>query len=217
MDLGQLHAQEREFCVTLHSLCIRRLSPVCILCETSTEGTNNADIFSRWLTRPLCSSSGLSSRLSDFCWLCHSLDSQLKTDRSPLSSVVDCPLWVPLSTDPLSYLRPPSACPLPVSQDISSSSPLIGFRAKTDKEIGSFFQAALVSMQLYGYPTWTLTKLMEKKLDGNYTRMLRAIVNKSWKQQPTKQQLYGHLPPITKTIKIRRTRRTGHCWRRTNS
>ena len=69
MDLGQFQAQEREFCVTLHSSCIRRLSPACILRETSSKGTNNADIFSRWLTRPLCSSSGLSSRLSDFCWL----------------------------------------------------------------------------------------------------------------------------------------------------
>ena len=43
---------------------------------------------------------------------------------------------------------------------------------------------------------------MEKKLDGNYTRMLRAILNKSWKQHPTKQQLYGHLPPITKILKL---------------
>ena len=54
---------------------------------------------------------------------------------------------------------------------------------------------------------------MEKKLDGNYTRMLQAILNKSWGQHPTKQQLYGHLPPITKTIKVRRTRHAGHCWR----
>ena len=30
---------------------------------------------------------------------------------------------------------------------------------------------------------------------------------------PTKQQLYGHLPPITKTIQIRRIRHAGHCWR----
>ena len=28
-----------------------------------------------------------------------------------------------------------------------------------------------------------------------------------------KQQLYGHQLPITKTIKIRRTRHAGHCWR----
>ena len=60
---------------------------------------------------------------------------------------------------------------------------------------------------------WTLTKRMEKKLDGNYTRKLRAILNKSWRQTPTNQQLYGHLPPITKIMKIRRTRHAGLCWR----
>ena len=54
---------------------------------------------------------------------------------------------------------------------------------------------------------------MEKKLDGNYIRMLWVILNKSWMQQPTKPQLYGHLPPITKTIKVRRTRHAEHCWR----
>ena len=58
-----------------------------------------------------------------------------------------------------------------------------------------------------------LTKRLEKKLDGNYTRMLRAILNKSWRQHPTRHQLYGHLPPIMKTIQVRRTRHAGHCWR----
>ena len=77
----------------------------------------------------------------------------------------------------------------------------------------SFFQAAVVSVLLYGCTTWTLTKRLEKKLDGNYTRMLRAILNKSWRQHPTKHQLYGYLPPITKTIQVRRTRHAGHCWR----
>ena len=46
-----------------------------------------------------------------------------------------------------------------------------------------------------------------------YTRMLRAILNRSWRQHPTKHQLYDHLPPITKTIQVRRTRHAGHCWR----
>ena len=32
-------------------------------------------------------------------------------------------------------------------------------------------------------------------------------------QHPTRLQLYGHLPPITKTIQVRRTRHAGHCWR----
>ena len=43
--------------------------------------------------------------------------------------------------------------------------------------------------------------------------MLRAILNKSWRQHPTRHQLYGHLPSITKTIQVRRTRHAGHCWR----
>ena len=33
----------------------------------------------------------------------------------------------------------------------------------------SFFQAAVVSILLYGRTTLTLTKRREKKLDGNYT------------------------------------------------
>ena len=43
--------------------------------------------------------------------------------------------------------------------------------------------------------------------------MLRAISNKSWRQHPTKHQLYGHLPSITKAIKARRARHAGHSWR----
>ena len=76
-----------------------------------------------------------------------------------------------------------------------------------------FFQAAIVSILQYGCTTWTVTKQLERKLDGNYTRMLRAILNKSWRQHPTRQPLYGHLPPITKTIQVRRTRHARHCWR----
>ena len=83
----------------------------------------------------------------------------------------------------------------------------------TDKMKRSFFQVAVVLILLYGCTTWSLTKRMEKKLDGNYTRMLRVILNKSWGQHLTKHQLYGHLPPITKTIKVRRTRHVGHSWR----
>ena len=67
----------------------------------------------------------------------------------------------------------------------------------TDKIKRSFFQA---------------TKQLEKKLDGNYTRMLRAILNKSWRQHPTKHQLYGYRPHITKTIQVRRTKHAGQCW-----
>ena len=84
----------------------------------------------------------------------------------------------------------------------------------TDKMKRSFFQAVVVSILLYGCTICSLTKrLKKKKLDGNNTIMLRAILNKSWQQHPTKHQLYGHLPPITKTIQVRRIRYAGHCWR----
>ena len=48
----------------------------------------------------------------------------------------------------------------------------------TNKIKCNFFQAAVVLILLYGCTTRTLTKLMEKKLDGNYTRMLQAILDK---------------------------------------
>ena len=70
----------------------------------------------------------------------------------------------------------------------------------TDKMKRSFFQAVVVSILLYGCTTWTLTQRMEKKVDGNYTRRLRAIFNKSRSQHATKQQLYGHLSPIRKKL-----------------
>ena len=82
----------------------------------------------------------------------------------------------------------------------------------TNKMKCSFFQVAVISILLNGCTTWTLTKRLEK-LDGNFTRMLWAILNKSWQQHPIRHQLYGHLPPITKTIQVRQTRHAGHCWR----
>ena len=59
----------------------------------------------------------------------------------------------------------------------------------TDKIKSRFFRTAVISMLLYGCSTWTLTKRLEKKLDGNYTRMLRATLNKFWRQHPTGDQL----------------------------
>ena len=61
-----------------------------------------------------------------------------------------------------------------------------------------------------------LTKHWKKKLEGNYTRMLCAVLKKSWKQKSTKQQLYSHLFPITQTIQVRQAKHAGHWWRRKN-
>ena len=56
--------------------------------------------------------------------------------------------------------------------------------------------------------------MYRKRLD-NFTRVLRAMINKFWKQHPIKQQRYGHLCLKThpKPIQIRQTIHAGHCSR----
>ena len=58
---------------------------------------------------------------------------------------------------------------------------LVIWNSELSDKIKQFFQAAVVSILLYGCTTWMLTKCMEKKQDSNCTRMLQAILNKSWK------------------------------------
>ena len=53
----------------------------------------------------------------------------------------------------------------------------------------------------------------KNKLYGNYTRMLRVLLSETWREHPTKQQPYGHQPPIKKIIQVRRTRHAGPCCR----
>ena len=43
--------------------------------------------------------------------------------------------------------------------------------------------------------------------------MLQAILNKPWMQYSTKQLLYGHLLPLSKTIQVKWMRHAGHRWR----
>ena len=43
-----------------------------------------------------------------------------------------------------------------------------------------FFPAVAMSLLLYGCTTWKITKQIEKKLNGNYTRKLLAVSNKTW-------------------------------------
>ena len=76
----------------------------------------------------------------------------------------------------------------------------------------NFFRATVESVLLYGATSWTLTKTLEKMLDGAYTRMLRAVLNISWREHPTKKVLYGDLPPISQTLRDRRLRFAGHCF-----
>ena len=45
----------------------------------------------------------------------------------------------------------------------------------------------------------------------NVKKQFKYFLNKSWSQHPSKQQLYGHLPPILQTIQVRQIRYRGHC------
>ena len=43
-----------------------------------------------------------------------------------------------------------------------------------------FFRATVESVLLYGAESWTLTGKMSDRLDGTYTKMLRAVLGVSW-------------------------------------
>ena len=51
------------------------------------------------------------------------------------------------------------------------------------------------------------------KIAGEGRRQLHKNVVSNIEQVPTRHQLYDHLPPITKTIQVRRTRHTRNYWR----
>ena len=73
------------------------------------------------------------------------------------------------------------------------------------------FRSTVETVLLYGSNTWTLTKTLARKLDGTYTRLLRAALNVSWRRHLTNDELYGNLPKMTDTIKERRLCFSGHC------
>ena len=76
-----------------------------------------------------------------------------------------------------------------------------------------FFRATVESVLLYGAECWTLTKNLEKKLDGTYTRLLRASLNINWRQRVTNKSLYGNLAKVSQLVRERRLRFAGHCYR----
>ncbi len=81
----------------------------------------------------------------------------------------------------------------------------------SDRIKREFFHTETVLL-LHSCTIWTLTRRYKKKLGIKYTLMLYIALNKSWKQHPTKHHLYGHLPPISQTIQVRRARHAGKRW-----
>ena len=91
--------------------------------------------------------------------------------------------------------------------------PIIRKSDLLDKIKQDFFQVVAVSILLYKCTTWTLIKCKEKKLDGNFTRMLLTIFSKFLMLQPTKQPLCDHLLSISHIIQVWRSRHEKCCWR----
>ena len=75
------------------------------------------------------------------------------------------------------------------------------------------FRATIEPILLYGSETWTLSRKLEKRLDGTYTRLLRRAQNLSWKSHPSISQIYNKLPRVSSLVKYRRVQFAGHCFR----
>lgn len=77
-----------------------------------------------------------------------------------------------------------------------------------------FFGASVETVLLYGSESWTLTASLENQLDGCYARLLRAALDKSYRDGISNKELYGDgdLPSISTTLQTRRLQFSGHCW-----
>ena len=82
----------------------------------------------------------------------------------------------------------------------------------TDKMKRCFFQAAVVSILLYGCTIWTLTKWLEKKTRRKLHKNVESSIEQVLATIPHETPTIRTLAPITKTIQVRRTRHAGHCW-----
>ena len=72
----------------------------------------------------------------------------------------------------------------------------------TDKIKHSFFQAAFVSILLYGCTTWNLSIRLEKKIDSNYTRMLREYWTSPGGSTPQNSSCRATYHPSRKLLKL---------------
>ena len=75
------------------------------------------------------------------------------------------------------------------------------------------FCTVIESVLLYGSETWTLTKGLEKQLDGCYKCLLWAVQNIHWSDHISNKDLYGSLPKLSERLKQHKLRFAGHCYR----
>ena len=80
----------------------------------------------------------------------------------------------------------------------------------------NLFHACVESTLFYNAGTWTMTKTLEKKIDGAYTKLLRYALGYSWKDKISNRLLYDNLPRGSQVVQKLRLRLAGHCYRATD-
>ena len=68
----------------------------------------------------------------------------------------------------------------------------------------NFFRAVVESVLVYDSITWTLTVSIDTQIDGEYTRMLRAAMNKTRRNDLANTDLYGNISKATASIREQR-------------
>ena len=88
------------------------------------------------------------------------------------------------------------------------------WKSQLDRKIKTrSFRVIIEPILLYGSETWTLSAKQHRRLDGCYTRLLRRVLNLSWKKHPTLDMICGDLPRISTLVQRRRVQFAGHCAR----
>ena len=75
------------------------------------------------------------------------------------------------------------------------------------------FRATIEPILLYGSETWTLSRKLEKRLDGTYTRLLMRAQHISWGRHASVSDIYGNLLHVSALVRSRRVQFAGHCFR----
>jgi hypothetical protein len=79
------------------------------------------------------------------------------------------------------------------------------------------YEACVVSILLYGSPSWTTYRRQEDRLSAFHTRNLRAILGVTWKDKMTNENLFNitRSRPLSSQLKFNRLRWAGHVHRMT--
>ena len=72
------------------------------------------------------------------------------------------------------------------------------------------FRSTVETILLYGSETWTITKSLGKRIDGCYSRMLRAALNIRRSDKVSNAEVFQEIPRVTEKIRTQRLKLAGH-------